>query len=88
MAAWSNFLCSFWRSCAFLGYSVARVFTSVSRENDASVFGVIEAVHLSETFGTSYWATRRGPERPYVRTYLFTHSMQHSPGEANRFCAS
>ena len=28
----------------FRGYSVARVFTSVLEENDASVFGVIETI--------------------------------------------
>jgi len=66
-----------------LGSSVARVFTSVSEENDASVFGVIETIHLSETSGTPYWAKRRGRERSYFHiylpTYLLTHSMQRSP---------
>ena len=76
-----------------LGSSVARVFTSVSEENDASVFGVIETIHLSETSGTPYWAKRRGRERSYFHiylpTYLLTHSMQRSPSwESNRFAAS
>ena len=50
-------------SCyAFLGYSVACVVTGVSEgKNHASVFGVIEAVHLSVTFGILYQATH-GPD--------------------------
>ena len=47
---------------AFLGRSVALIFTSVSEENDASDFGAIETIHLSKTSGTPYWATRRGRE--------------------------
>jgi len=51
---------------------MACVVTSVSGEDGASVFGVVEAVHRSEILVTSCWATRRGHERSYLITYLLT----------------